>query len=86
MLADVVDPVVGGGHAPRRARGGDGESDRIADRHDRDRQQQRWVCSVGGVAGRACAGPRVVAAVDGTRKYGIGLSRALAAAGLPLIE
>jgi hypothetical protein len=28
----------------------------------------------------------VVDAVDGTRKYGIGLSRALAAAGLPLIE
>jgi transposase len=31
-------------------------------------------------------GPRVVAAVEGTRSYGIGLSRALAAAGLPVIE
>lgn len=31
-------------------------------------------------------GPRVVVAIEGTRSYGIGLARALAAAGLPVLE
>lgn len=31
-------------------------------------------------------GPRVVAAVEGTRSFGVGVSRALSAAGLPVIE
>jgi len=31
-------------------------------------------------------GPRVVIALEGTRSYGIGLARALAAAGLPVVE
>jgi hypothetical protein len=31
-------------------------------------------------------GPRVVAAVEGTRSYGIGLTRALTAAGLQVVE
>jgi hypothetical protein len=35
-----------GGHAPRCARGGDGKSDRITDRQDRDRQQQRRISLV----------------------------------------
>ncbi len=31
-------------------------------------------------------GPRVIACVEGTRSYGIGLARALAAAGIPVLE
>lgn len=31
-------------------------------------------------------GPQVVAAVEGTRSFGVGVSRALSAAGLPIIE
>lgn len=35
---------------------------------------------------RHSPGPRVAAAVEGTRSYGIGLSRALAAAGITVLE
>jgi transposase len=35
---------------------------------------------------RSGPGPRVVAALEGTRSYGIGLARALQAAGLPVVE
>jgi transposase len=38
------------------------------------------------VIARAAPGPRVVACVEGTRSYGIGLARALAAAGIPVLE
>jgi transposase len=31
-------------------------------------------------------GPRVVASVEGSRSYGVGLARALTAAGVPVIE
>lgn len=36
--------------------------------------------------GEHAPGPRVVAALEGTRSYGIGLARALAAAGLTVVE
>jgi transposase len=35
---------------------------------------------------RTAPGPRVVAGLEGTRSYGIGLARALQAAGLPVVE
>jgi transposase len=38
------------------------------------------------VIARAAPGPRVAACVEGTRSYGIGLARALAAAGIPVLE
>ena len=31
-------------------------------------------------------GPRIVVALEGTRSYGVGLARALQAAGLPVVE
>jgi transposase len=49
----------------------------------RTRQGLRRVCSVGSPA----IGPdRVVVSIEGTRRFGIGVARALSAAGLPVIE
>jgi len=86
MLADIVDAVVG--------------ADTHRDTHELEIAQPTGapiaVCSisndtkgytqaVGWIAERA-PGPRVVVAIEGTRSYGAGLTRALTEAGLTVVE
>src|SRR5579884_144238 len=87
MLADIVDAVVGG--------------DTHADTHTLeivtapvgaviatltiDNDLDGYAEAIAWIAEHA-PGPRVVVGLEGTRSYGIGLARAIAAAGLPLVE
>jgi transposase len=80
MLAEVVDAVVDGDmhrdtHAQWRNH-----------RHADDRQRRARLCRGDRLGRRACAGPRVVVGLEGTRSYGIGLARVLQAAGLTVVE
>ena len=74
-------------HPPRYPRGRDRRSSGQADRGDADRQRQRRVRAVAGRHRRDGArGRGWPVSVEGTRSYGIGLARALAAAGLLVLE
>jgi transposase len=86
MLADVVDAVVGGDthrdshslHMVSHAGTAIGELT-VPNSDTGFRQALDWIT--------ACSpGPNVVLSLEGTRSYGIGLARAAAAAGLPVVE
>ena len=86
MLAETVDAVIGTGTHR------DSHEVEIADpagqagHDDADRQRQRRVRAAAGRDRRVVPGPRVAVCIEGSRSYGIGLARALAAAGLLVIE
>jgi transposase len=75
-----------GRHPPRQPHRRDRAAHRDADRHPLDQQRQHRLCRVAGLDPR----PRARSAGDrgdrGTRSYGLGLARAVAAAGLLVLE
>src|SRR3954468_15052135 len=86
MLAEVVDAVVGvdthrdAHEAELVAPNGMVISHiRVANDHAGFRELLAWI-------GEHAPGPRVVVSIEGTRSYGIGLTRAVVAAGLSVIE
>jgi len=86
MLAEVVDAVIGiDTHR-------DSHEVEIADPAGKPVATLRISNDSGGFAqllaaiAKMAPGPRVAVCIEGTRSYGIGLARALAAAGLPVIE
>jgi transposase len=86
MLAEVVDAVIGTGTHR------DSHEVEIADRTGAPVAALRIGNDSAGFAqllaaiAKVAPGPRVVACIEGSRSYGIGLARALAAAGLLVIE
>jgi transposase len=86
MLADIVDAVVGGDthrdvHALELVApsGVTLATVRIGNDETGFADALAWI-------GAHAPGPRVVVALEGTRSYGVGLARALAAAGLTVVE
>jgi transposase len=86
MLAEVIDAVIG--IDTRR----DSHEVEIADAAGKPIAALRISNDSGGFArllaaiAKVAPGPRVVASAEGTRSYGIGLARALAAAGVQVLE
>lgn len=86
MLADVVDAVVGGDtHRDTHALEMTSPAGVTIATATISNDAAGFAEAVAFIAEHAC-GPRVVVALEGTRSYGIGLARALAAAGLTVIE
>src|SRR5450631_3805621 len=86
MLAEVVDAVVGGDthrdtHALEMLAPNGTTIAALAISNDDD----GFAEAIAWIAGNV-PGPRVVAGLEGTRSYGIGLARAVAAAGLIVVE
>jgi transposase len=86
MLADVIDAVVGADtHRDAHtleittSTGVTLATITVANTVEGSARALAWI-------GAHAPGPRVAAAVEGSRSYGVGLSRALSAAGLPVIE
>jgi transposase len=86
MLADVIDAVVGADtHRDTHtleiatATGITLATIMVSNTDDGSAKAVAWI-------GEHTPGPRVAAAVEGSRSYGVGLARALTAAGLPIIE
>jgi transposase len=86
MVADVVDAVVGGDtHSDTHAlemltATGVVLATVIIDNDEAGYAEAlRWIAE-------HCPGPRLLIGLEGTRSYGIGLSRAVQAAGLPVVE
>jgi transposase len=86
MVAEVVDAVVGGDthtetHALEMltATGVVLATVTIDNNQDGYAEALRWI-------GQHCPGPRVLIGLEGTRSYGIGLARAVQAAGLSVVE
>jgi transposase len=86
MLADVIDAVVGADtHRDTHtleittSTGATLATTTVTNTAEGTAQALAWIAE-------HAPGQRVVAAVEGSRSYGVGLSRALSTAGLPVIE
>jgi transposase len=86
MLADVVDAVIGGDtHRDTHALEMVTAAGTAIARTSVDNDEGGFAAALAWIAEHA-PGPRVVVALEGTRSYGVGLARALDAAGLTVIE
>jgi transposase len=86
MLAEVVDAVVGGDtHRDTHALELTAPSGVTIATLMIGNDERGYADAIAWVAEHA-PGPRVVVALEGTRSYGIGLARALQAAGLTVVE
>jgi transposase len=86
MLADVVDAVVGGDtHRDTHALDLTAPSGVTIATLSISNDERGFADALAWIVEHA-PGPRVVVALEGTRSYGIGLSRALQAAGLTVVE
>ncbi|MEQ4205803.1 hypothetical protein ABN028_04320 [Actinopolymorpha sp. B17G11] len=86
MLAEVVDAVVGGDtHRDTHALELTAASGVTIATLSIGNDNAGYAEALAWIAENA-PGPRVVVALEGTRRFGIGLARALAAAGLPVIR
>jgi len=86
MLADVVDAVVGGDthrdtHALELVAPSGVSLATVSISND----ERGFAAALAWILDHA-PGPRIVVALEGTRSYGVGLARALQAAGLPVVE
>jgi transposase len=85
-LADVIDTVIGvDTHRDTHTLAACGPAGVAVASVQVDNDEAGYAAAVAFVAAQA-AGPRVAVAVEGTRSYGIGLTRALTAAGLAVVE
>ena len=86
MLADVADAVIGvDTHADTHALQIAGASG-VPIAECTITNDENGFAEAIAFAGRHAPGPRVFFALEGTRSYGVGLARALTAAGIPVIE
>jgi transposase len=86
MLADVVDAVVGGDtHADTHALQMVWPSGVVIDSLTVGNDAEGFSAAIDWIAAHA-PGPRVVVGLEGTRSYGVGLARAVTAAGLRVVE
>jgi transposase len=86
MLAEVVDAVVGADtHRDTHELEIAHPTGAVIDTRSIGNDTDGYAHAVGWIAEHA-PGPRVVVAVEGTRSYGAGLARALAGAGLIVVE
>ena len=86
MLAEVVDAVVGGDtHRDTHALELTAPSGATIATLMIGNDERGYAEAIAWVAEHA-PGPRVVVGLEGTRSYGVGLARALLAAGLPVVE
>jgi transposase len=86
MLADVVDAVVGGDtHRDTHALELIAPSGVSITTASISNDESGFATALAWIIDHA-PGPRIVVALEGTRSYGVGLARALQAAGLPVVE
>jgi transposase len=86
MLADVVDAVVGGDtHRDTHALELIAPSGVSITTVSISNDERGFATALAWITDHA-PGPRIVVALEGTRSYGVGLARALQAAGLPVVE
>jgi hypothetical protein len=86
MLADVVDAVVGGDtHRDTHALELTAPSGVSIATVSISNDERGFATALAWITDHA-PGPRIVVALEGTHSYGVGLARALQAAGLPVVE